>query len=566
MKYRWIFREFLDEDIVRNIASSLQIPRGLAQVLAARGLDSDSSAKRFLAPSKNEFHDPFLMDGMELAIERIERAIRNNELIWIHGDYDVDGTSSTALMLQFLIEIGARAQYFIPDRQGDGYGLSHTSINQARAVGATLIITVDCGITSVDSIQLAKEYGIDSIVCDHHEPSEILPDAVAILDPLKPGCNYPFKSLAACGVAFKLAQALSIRRNVPELAYKYLDFVALASTADIVPLIGENRALVHFGLEMLNKMTRPGFRGLLECADMKPGNLTTSNIIYGLAPRINAAGRVGDARRAVEMMIQTDEGAAFAIAQQLEQDNRKRRTFDEFTFTEAKHEAELLLKEKKRHSLVLHKSTWHAGVIGIVASRLVEKYNLPTLMLTTIDTHAKGSARSIKGFDIHNALKECEQYLLEFGGHKHAAGLTLEETNIPALREAFDEIAKVKITEEMLIPELLIDAELALNELSPNLFELIKKFAPFGHHNPKPIFYSRGVTSANGVRVVGNNHLKFRAFQQNFIIDAIGFNLGDKISLCTGGKPFTIAYTIEENTYNGTTSPQLSIKDVRADT
>jgi single-stranded-DNA-specific exonuclease len=565
LKYRWIFREYSNESIVQNIASSLQIPRGLAQVLAARGLDSDTSARKFLSPSKNEFHDPFLMDGMELAVERIERAISNGELLWIHGDYDVDGTSSTALTLLFLKEIGANVQYFIPDRQGDGYGLSHTSINQARNAGATLIITVDCGITSVDAIHLAKEYGIDTIVCDHHEPSETLPDAIAILDPLKPGCSYPFKYLAACGVAFKLAQALSIRRNEPERAFKYLDFVALASTADIVPLTGENRALVYFGLEILNKMTRAGFRGLLECADMKPGNLTTSNIVYGLAPRINAAGRVGDARRAVEMMTQSDEGAAFAIAQQLEQDNRKRRTFDEFTFAEAKHEAELLLKEKKRHSLVLHKPNWHAGVIGIVASRLVEKYNLPTVMLTTIDTHAKGSARSIKGFDIHSALKSCEHFLMEFGGHKHAAGLTLEEANIPALREAFDEIAKQQVSEEMLIPELLIDAELALNELSPNLFQIIKQFAPFGHHNPKPIFYSRGVTSANGVKVVGNNHLKFRALQQNFIIDAIGFNLGDKISLCMGGKPFTIAYTIEENTYNGVTTPQLSIKDVRAE-
>ncbi|MFN8359235.1 MAG: single-stranded-DNA-specific exonuclease RecJ [Candidatus Kapaibacterium sp.] len=565
MKYRWIFREFSDESTVQHLASSLHIPRGLAQVLAARGLDSDISANRFLVPTFAELHDPFLMDGMELAVERIERAISAGELIWIHGDYDVDGTSSTALTLQFLREIGARVEYFIPDRQGDGYGLSHTSINQARIAGATLIITVDCGVTSVESIHLAKEYGIDTIVCDHHEPGETLPEAVAILDPLKPGCTYPFKYLAACGVCFKLAQALSIRRGQPQLAFKYLDFVALASTADIVPLIGENRALVYFGLQVLNESPRAGFRGLLECADMQPGNLTTSSIVYGLAPRINAAGRVGDARRAVEMMTQNDEGAAFAIAQQLEQDNRKRRTFDEYTFAEAKQEADRLLKEKKRHSLVLHKPTWHAGVIGIVASRLVEKYHLPTVMLTTIDSHAKGSARSIKGFDIHSALKSCEEYLLEFGGHKHAAGLTLEEANISALREAFDAYASTHMSEEMLVPELLIDAEMRLNELSPGFFDVIKKFAPFGHQNPKPIFYSRSVVSANGVKVVGNNHLKFRALQSNFIIDAIGFNLGDKISLCTGGKPFTIAYTLEENTYNGTTTPQISIKDVRAD-
>lgn len=534
-------------------------------MLSARGLRNNLEAGHFLSPSMEEIHDPFLMDGMETATERIEKAIKNREVIWVHGDYDVDGTASTSMMVLFLREIGAQAQYFIPDRQGDGYGLSATSINQARVAGATLIITVDCGITSVDAVRLASSYGIDTIVCDHHEPGETQPEAVAILDPIKPGCTYPFKYLAACGVAFKLVEALSINRGEHERAYQYLDFVAVASAADIVPLVGENRVLVYAGLELLNARPRPGFKGLLDCADMTRYPITTSSIIFGLAPRINAAGRVGDARRAVEMMTQPDGVAAFAIAQELERDNRTRRSLDEFTFDQAYREAEKFLAGPNRRSLVLHRAEWHAGVIGIVASRLVEKFHVPSIMLTTMDNHAKGSARSIKDFDIHSALKSCERHLLEFGGHKHAAGLALAEENIPAFREEFNEIASSTITDAMMIPELLIDAELQLNELSPRFFEVQKQFAPFGHHNPKPVFYSQNVMSANGVKIVGNNHLKFRALQSHFTIDAIGFNLGDKLTVCRNGRPFSIAYTLEENTHNGSTSPQISIKDLRAD-
>jgi single-stranded-DNA-specific exonuclease len=534
-------------------------------VLSARGLANNGQAKHFLSPSIEEIHDPFLMDGMEVAVERIEAAIKAGETIWVHGDYDVDGTASTSMMLLFLREIGAQVQYFIPDRQADGYGLSTTSINRAREAGATLIITVDCGITSVDSVRLAKSYGIDTIVCDHHEPGESQPEAVAILDPIKPGCNYPFKYLAACGVAYKLVQALAINRGESERANQYLDFVAVASAADIVPLIGENRVLVYAGLQLLNAWPRPGFKGLLDCADMARNNLTTSSIIFGLAPRINAAGRVGSARRAVEMMIQSDDVAAFTIAQELERDNRTRRTLDEFTFDQAYREAEKYLSGPNRRSLVLHKPDWHAGVIGIVASRLVEKFHVPSIMLTTLDDHAKGSARSIKDFDLHGALKSCERFLLEFGGHKHAAGLSLSEANIPAFREEFNAIASSAITDDMMVPELLIDAELQLNELSPHFLDVLKRFAPYGHHNPKPVFYSQNVVSANGVKIVGNNHLKFRALQSHFTIDAIGFNLGDKMSLCRNGRPFSIAYTLEENNHNGSTMPQISIKDLRPD-
>lgn len=565
MNYRWVFREKPDERILLQLIETLKVPKSLACVLASRGLHSDSDAKSFFSPDLQYLHDPFLMDGMERAVDRIEQAIKNKELIWIHGDYDVDGTSSTAMMLQFLREIGAAAEYYIPDRMTEGYGLSEASIDRGRAVGSTLLLTVDCGITSNEAIAYANAQGMEVIVCDHHEPGDSLPNAYAILDPIKPGCPYPFKSLAACGVGFKLIQAICEDRGEPERAYAYLDYVAIASAADIVPLIGENRVLVHYGLQLLNSFPRPGLKSLIDCANLDLGNLTTSSIIFGLAPRINAAGRIGDAKRAVEMMIQPDEVHAYRIAQELEQENRKRRTLDEYTFDQAFRAAEKLLANGKRRSIVLHSRDWHAGVIGIVASRLVEKYHLPSVMLTTVDTYAKGSARSIKEFDIHSALKNCEHLLHEFGGHKHAAGLSLPEKNVPLLRDALDEVARSQITDEMLIPEILIDAPLSLSDLSPAFFDKLRRFAPYGFSNHKPVFFTNGVMSANGVKIVGNNHLKFRALQSNFVIDAIGFNLGDKMPIATAGKPFSVVYTLEENTYNGSTAPQLRIKDLRAD-
>lgn len=563
LEYRWIIREHADDGSAQTLAQTLNVPISLAKVLATRGFMDESEAERFLSPALEEIHDPFLMDGMDKATDRVCKAIATGETIWVHGDYDVDGTASTAMMLLFLREIGGDVQYFVPDRQGEGYGLSHQSIGKAKEAGATLLIAVDCGITSVEPVEYARSLGIDTIICDHHEPAEELPNACAILDPLKPECSYPFKHLSACGVAFKLIQGICIALNKPEIPFKYLDFVAVSSAADIVALTGENRILVHYGLERLNTNPRPGFQGLLDCADMRPGNLTTSNIIFGIAPRINAAGRLGDAGRAVDMMIADDEYTAFSIAQMLESDNRRRRQLDEFTFDQASKEAERLLGEKERRSLVVYKPGWHAGVIGIVASRLVERFHLPTILLTSLDKHAKGSARSIRNFDIHNALKECEHLLLEFGGHKHAAGVTLLEKDIEELRESIDAIAHREITPEMLIPEIVVDSELQLSELSPRFLEVLRRFAPFGYANSKPMFYARNVRSANGVKIIGGNHIKLRTVQSNFAIDAIGFNLAHKIKYCSNGKPFSICFNLEENAQNGSNAPQLSIKDIR---
>lgn len=563
MNYRWVFKETLDEHAVNRLNHELHIPQAIARVLVGRGMTSVDDVVHFFEPDLGALHDPFLMDDMEAAVERIERALDQQELIWIHGDYDVDGTSSTAMMLHFLKGIGARADYHIPSRMDEGFGFTPLSVERAREAGATIIITVDVGITAVKAVERATELGIDVIICDHHQAAEGLPVAAAVLDPIKPGCDYPFKDLAACGVAFKLLQALSIRRGRPELALSYLDLVAIASAADIAPLSGENRILSHFGLLYLNSKPRPGIKGLIDCAGLTVGQINNSSIIFGLAPRINAAGRLGDPRRAVEMMVQEDEIIAFRIAQELEHDNRLRRAIDEETFEEAEHEAAAILSNGNVRSLVLHRQGWHAGVIGIVASRLVERFHLPSIMLTSIDGIAKGSARSIKDFDIHSALKQCEDLLIEYGGHKHAAGLSLREEHIAELRFRLDEIARDHLTKDEIMAEIAIDTELSLNELSPSFFKYLSKFAPYGYSNHRPVFFSRNVVSANGVKIVGNNHLKFRAIQKNFAIDAIGFNLGHKINECSHGKPFSVVYTLEENLFNGTTTPQLRIKDIR---
>ncbi len=565
MNYRWIYRQGLNESTIEILEQELKIPKSLATVLVARGVNSIEEAKDFFDPALQDIHDPFLMDDMDKAVNRILQAVKNQELIWIHGDYDVDGTSSTAMMLQFLREIGAQAEFYIPDRFIEGYGLSLYSMNRAKEMGASVVLCVDVGITSFEPLEYAKDIGLDAIVCDHHEPADGVPAAYAILDPLKPGCNYPFKHLSASGVAFKLVQAVAKTLGNEASAFKYLDYVAIASAADMVPLVGENRILTKFGLELLNRSPRAGLKGLIDCTGLKIGHLNTSSIIYNLAPLINAAGRLGDAKRSVRMMIQEDPISAFRIAQKLERENIRRRAIDEQTFEEAIPLADAMIADPNTRSLVLHAKHWHAGVIGIVASRLVDRYHLPTVLLTSIDHMAKGSARSISNFDVHTALKTCEHLLDEFGGHKHAAGLSLSETKIVEFRKMFNEIAKSKLTTDMTQPEILIDAELKLNELSPNFLITLQKFAPFGYDNFKPIFFSKGVTAANGAKVVGSNHLKFRAYQSHFAIDAIGYNLGQKLDVCNSGKPFSIVYNIEESTYNGHTSIQLRLRDLMFD-
>jgi single-stranded-DNA-specific exonuclease len=563
LKYRWT-QYNADTTVVSQIAQTLSLPHSIAKILNTRGIHDAYTAQSFFKPDLKQLHSPLLMDGMETAVQRILRAIEQKELIRVYGDYDVDGTVSTAMLLHFLQAIGANAEFYVSDRFTEGYGISAEAIRDAHKDGVHLFISVDTGVTAVEPIRLAQSLGIDCIICDHHEPGNALPPALAILDPIKGSCAYPYKHLCGCGVTFKLIQGVCNTLGKPELAYDYLDYAAIATSSDMVPLTGENRVLVHFGLDKLNDKPRPGIAGLLVCTNTQIGTITSATIAFNLAPRINAAGRLGDASRAVELMLSENELHAFRLAQELESNNYQRRSIDEKTFREAREMAEELITKHHYRSLVLHNPDWHVGVINIVASRLVERFHLPTIMLTSLDGVAKGSARSIKNFDIHTALKLCSEHLKQFGGHKYASGLSVEEVNIPALRSAFDTIARTMLTEDMVLPELLLDSEIAFSDISSHFLHLLRQFAPYGYHNPKPQFVTHHIFTAGRPVIVGKNHLKLRLRHGTTIVDAIGFNLGDLLDLCAPNTPLSIVYTIEETTQpRGRAMMQLYIKDIR---
>ncbi|MBN1397478.1 MAG: single-stranded-DNA-specific exonuclease RecJ, partial [Bacteroidetes bacterium] len=437
-EYRWTFRKDTDlsaEDvrIAQSLAQDLSISPILAKILVSRRIDTFEKARAYFRPSMEDLHDPFIIDQMQPAVERIIKALTNNEHMTVFGDYDVDGTDGTAMLWRFLKDVGANADYFIPDRIKDGYGISTAGIDHIHKIGTKLLIAVDCGITAVQQTEYARSFGIDVVICDHHEPGNEIPAASAVLDTLKPSCNYPFKFLCGCGVAFKLIQALSftepirskLGEDAPKRLLDYLQYVTLATTADIVPLVGENRTMVKLGLELINSIPVPGIRALIETSGLTPGKISSGQIVFVLAPRINAVGRLGDATRAVEMLGSSSFDDAVQIAKVMEDENFQRRKIDEETFIQAQEIVERFLDADDDSAIVLHQGTWHPGVIGIVASRLVERYYRPTIMMTTVDGVAKGSARSVSGFNIHEALKRCEDKLIQFGGHKYAAGLTV---------------------------------------------------------------------------------------------------------------------------------------------
>lgn len=562
MTFHWRIGENFDDATVQNLIKSLKVPKSLAKVLINRGLTEPEVARKYLNPSKSDLYDPYLMLQMEETVDRIIKARDDKETVWVHGDYDADGTSSVAMLTDFLKSIGIKVYYYIPDRFTEGFGLSESSINKAKNVGASLVISVDVGITAFSQALYAKKLGLDLIICDHHEPNEREPEAYSILDPLRPNCPYPFKNLSASGVVFKLIQAMGQKLNLGDFVYSYLDLVAIASISDMVPMMDENRVFVNYGVKNINENPRPGIRGLLYCTGLEKGEVLSTNIVYAMAPLINAAGRLGDANRSAEMLLQKDVNFAFRIAQELEEENRRRRLLDQQVFDEALPYAEEYLRFGKHRSLVLHNSSWHAGVIGIVASRLVDKYKVPTILLTTVDGLAKGSARSINNFDIYSALKKYDNFLIEYGGHRHAAGLTLKVEDVQEFRELIDELALNQITEEMLQPEIRIDCELSFNELSPLLLNSLNMMAPFGFSNDRPLFIARNVKSINGVKFIGNNTFKFRAMQNNFVIDAIAPMLGSKANLITNGKTFSIIYTIDGIGQGAIKFPQINIKDI----
>lgn len=565
IKKRWKLREIPDDKSVLALADSLNVSHALAALLIQRGITNFFEAKTFFRPLLDSVHDPNLMNGMTEASHRVIAAITGNEKICVYGDYDVDGTCSAALMYLFLKELGADVQTYIPNRLTEGYGMSTQSIDYLKGNGVKLIISVDCGITAVEEIDHANKLGIDTVVCDHHQPKDQLPNAYAILDPIKPGCDYPFKHLSGAGVAFKLASAVGHLIGKKEMALKYLDLVALAGAADIVPLVDENRILVKEGLAQINSNPRPGVAALIRCARMEPGSLTAGQIVFTIAPRVNAVGRLGDANRAVELFTTDDPVKAIELAQVLEDENTKRRSIDEATFSHAMDIVESSVNFDEDFGIVLHDDDWHPGVIGIVASRLVEKFHRPTVMLTTIDGVAKGSARSIPGFNIYEALQSCEDLLLQFGGHEAAAGLAVDLDKLEQFRNRFKSILKSCMKEEDISPEINVDVKISFSEISPKFIRILDQFAPFGPGNMRPLFLSEGVNLVYPPRIVGTNHI-VTCFKQNGnekVFDAIGFNLGHLADKIDKDKNLVdIVYTIETVNKDGKTFPQIRIKDM----
>lgn len=561
----WNLREAPEEKSVLALADSLNISNALASLLIQRGIKNFFEAKSYFRPTLDSLHDPFLMSGMHEASHRVIHALTHNEKICVYGDYDVDGTCSAALMYLFLKELGANVETYIPNRLTEGYGISVTSIDILKERGISLIITVDCGITAVDEVDHANSLGIDTIVCDHHQAKEKIPNAHAVLDPIKPGCSYPFKHLSGAGVAFKLACAIGSRIGKKELPLKYLDLVALAGAADIVPLIDENRILVKEGIDQINSNPRPGVAALIRSARMEPGNLSAGQIVFTIAPRVNAVGRLGDAHRAVELFTTDDPVKAVQLAQVLEDENTERRKIDEMTFSHAMQLVEELVDFDAELGIVLHCDDWHPGVIGIVASRLVEKFHRPAVMLTTIDGVAKGSARSIPGFNIYEALQNCDDLLLQFGGHEAAAGLAIEIEKVEDFKKRFNSVLRKNMTDENMLHEISVDAKIAFSEISPKFIRVLDQFAPFGPGNMRPVFVSENVSLVYAPRIVGTNHL-ITSFKQNGnekVFDAIGFNLGTFAAQIDKEKNLVdIVYTIETIQKDGKAFPQIRLKDI----
>jgi len=569
MYYRWSYTNPEREESILLLEKELNVPNQIARLLAIRGINSFENAKNFFRASLSELHDPFLMRDMEEAACRLCQAVRNGDKVLVYGDYDVDGTTATACIYTFLRDFGVDVDYYIPHRFKEGYGINKEGIDYASSINAGLVVSVDCGITAIEEAGMAKERGIDLIICDHHTAGEEIPDAVAVLDPKRPDCSYPYDGLSGAGVAFKLIQACLAKLGLKQsLGFKFLDLVAISIASDIVPIIDENRVLMKEGLQMVNANPRVGFKALLEVIKVPPGNVSTSTIVFSIGPRINAAGRMGDATAAVELMITDDINNARARAHELESINIKRRDTDTKTMEEAVAKVDKEFNLDETSSVVLHNSDWHLGVIGIVASRLVDLYYRPAILLSTVDGLVKGSARSIKGFNIYDALKECENLLIQFGGHEFAAGLTMEEKNLPEFRRRMNEIASDYLSENDFKPELIIDGKINLETIDMRFWKLLSQFEPFGPGNLRPIFVSKDVCIEGVPTIVGNGHLKMKVSQNSSgVFDAIGFNMHDFLPVirnCDQNK-IDIAYVLEENFWNGRRSIQMRLKDIHVE-
>jgi single-stranded-DNA-specific exonuclease len=561
---RWNPKSKPNPEKVNAIQQALQVDAIIAKLLVQRGIETFEQAKTFFRPTLNDLHNPYLMKDMDLAVNRIEKAIKNNENILVFGDYDVDGTTAVSLVSSYLRSFYPNVATYIPDRYAEGYGISYIGIDYAEDNEISLIIALDCGIKSIDHVNYAKAKNIDFIICDHHRPSDILPDAVAVLDPKREDCSYPYNELCGCGIGFKLIQALAENRNqtIEDLVL-YLDLVATAIAADIVPITGENRVLAKFGLEVINSNPRPGIKALVQ--NVKKKVLTITDVVFIIAPRINAAGRVKHGNEAVALLTEYDLEQAEQFASEIEQHNSDRKDLDKQITQEALLQIEEN-NEQNRFSTVVYQENWHKGVIGIVASRLVENYYRPTIVFTKSGDKLAASARSVKDFDVYNALEACAIHLEQFGGHKYAAGMTLKEENYENFKNAFEKTVQETIHPDLLIPEVSYDLEIELAQINPKLMRLLKQFEPFGPENMTPIFLSKNLKDSGFAKTIGanNEHLKAFVKQGNSeSFGAIGFGLGDKLDTITNQKPFEALFNIDENEFNGSDFLQLRFKDVR---
>lgn len=579
MTYRWILRSVDAPSVVATLQEQLNgLPEALARALALRNISSFDEARDFFRANRGDLHDPFLMQDMDAAASRVARAIESGERVLVYGDYDVDGTTASALMADFLRTNGAEPEVFIPDRYKDGYGLGPRGLDRAKEFGAGLVIALDCGITAIKEAEYAKEAGLDLIICDHHTPKPQLPDAVAVLDPKRDDCEYPFKELSGCGVGFKLVQAtLEQLGRDPESAFTYLDLLAVSTASDIVPLYGENRILMAEGLRAIQDGPRPGLQALADAANLDPSDVrSTGKIVFTIGPRINAAGRMAHAGTAVDLMLARDVATAKPLAEELETLNRERRDLDSRIQKEAVEQAERQMTSRTPHGFVLYDPDWHLGVIGIVASRVVERFYKPAILLARNGNEVKGSARSISGINVYDALTECEDVLTQFGGHDHAAGMSLPEDNVEAFRDAFDEAVGKRVTSEMLTPAIKVDASMSLETIGEHggrFWAVLEQFGPFGPANPTPVFHSTNLQVDGKPRTVGSSgaHLKFRVRDAGAdarrSYDVIGFGMGDKLNVVMESfredEPLALLYSVEENTWNGRTSLQLKCRDVR---
>jgi len=568
MEKRWVVKEKGDIAVVRQLAGALGVSESLANLMVQRDITSPVEANAFFSPSLDYLHDPFLMKDMNLAVDRISTAVKKNERILVYGDYDVDGTTAVALMYSFLREQYSNVEYYIPDRYKEGYGVSFQGLDFAYQNNCKVVITLDCGIKAVEKIKYARTKGLDVIICDHHYPGDEIPKAVAVLDPKQPYCNYPYKELSGCGVGFKLVHAYARVHGIPFSSIShYLDLVAVSIASDIVPITGENRILAYFGLKQLNESPRTGLREIIRESEVSRA-LTIEDVVFKIGPRINAAGRMETGSKAVDLLVSTDTRLATGISKEINNFNIERRSVDRIITTEAMR----MISEDQRtvnsRTTVLYNPSWKKGVIGIVASRLIETYYRPTVILTESNGFATGSARSVQGYDLYQAIEACSDLLESFGGHMFAAGLTLKKENIKPFMERFEEYVHKTITDDQLVPRIFVDTEISLSEINEEFFKTLSLFQPFGPENMSPVFISRNVFDTGAGRMVGSSgeHLKLDLCQESTgskTLPAIAFSQADHFDYIRGGNPFDICYSVEMNDFRGNKNLQLNIRDIK---